>query len=32
MPSQFTYKKNSGMNEKHTVFLIMNGVNIIYIK
>ena len=29
MPSRFTNKKDSGVNEKHTVFLIMNGVNII---
>ena len=28
MPSRFT-KKDSGVNEKHTVILIMNGVNII---
>ena len=28
MPSRFT-KKNSGVNEKQTVFLIINGVNII---
>ena len=28
MPSRFTNKKDSGVNEKHTVFLIMNGVNI----
>ena len=28
MPSRFT-KKDSGVNEKHTAILIMNGVNII---
>ena len=28
MPSRFT-KKDSGVNEKQTVFLIINGVNII---
>ena len=29
MPSRYTKKKDSGVNEKHTVFLIINGVNII---
>ena len=29
MPSRFTCKKGSGVNEKQTVFLIINGVNII---
>ena len=29
MPSRFTNKKVSGVNVKQTVFLIINGVNII---
>ena len=29
MPSRFTKKKDSGVNETQTVFLITNGVNII---
>ena len=29
MPSRFTNKKDSGVNEKQTVFLMLNGVNII---
>ena len=29
MPSRFTKKKDSGVNEKQTVFLILNGVTII---
>ena len=29
MPSRFTNKKDSGVNEKQTVFLIINGANII---
>ena len=29
MPSRFTNRKDSGVNEKQTVFLIINGVNII---
>ena len=29
MPSRFTCKKDSGVNEKQTVFLIINGVSII---
>ena len=31
MSSRFTNKKDSGVNEKQTVFLIINGVNIISI-
>ena len=29
MPSRFTKKEDSRVNEKQTVFLIINGVNII---
>ena len=29
MPSRFTNKKDSGVNEKQIVFFIINGVNII---
>ena len=29
MPSRFTCKKDKGVNEKQTVFLIINVVNII---
>ena len=29
MPSRFTNKKDSGVNEKQTVFLMLNRVNII---
>ena len=29
MPSRFTNKRDSGVNEKQTVFLMLNGVNII---
>ena len=29
MPPLFTKKKDSGVNEKQTMFLIINGVNII---
>ena len=29
MPSRFTNKKTVGVNDKQTVFLVINGVNII---
>ena len=31
MPSRFTNKKDSGVNEKQTMFLMLNGVNNILI-